>query len=220
MLDVEQTIVSQYGNSSTIGQLIQNMNEYIDPRTDFNTFFDFVWNVDTAQGFGLDVWGRIVNVSRVLKIPEDPLYFGFSQASPGSYPFDEQPFYSGIEAATQSYLLSDDAYRQLIFTKALVNISNCTAQTINQLLQNLFATRGKCYVNDLGNMSMRYVFEFVLSPYELAIIAESGVMPRPVGVSATLIQSDFPVFGFSEAGDCAPFGQAPFISESAIYAVS
>jgi hypothetical protein len=66
MINVEQTIISQYGNSATISQLIQNMNNYIDPRADIDNFFSFIWDVDQAQGFGLDIWGRIVGVSREI----------------------------------------------------------------------------------------------------------------------------------------------------------
>lgn len=218
MIDVEQTIISQYANSPTIVQLVRNMNEYIDPRTDFDTFYDFVWNVDTAQGFGLDIWGRIVNISRNLLIPIDPQYFGFSQGV-GTFPFDEAPFYDGTPPATQTYALSDDAYRQLILVKALANISSTNAPSLNQLLQNLFVNRGRCYVNDLGGMQLRYTFEFELTPYEFAILTQSGALPRPAGVGAILIATALPVFGFSEAGvdSAAPFGQAPFISESASY---
>lgn len=66
MRNVEQTIISQYGNSVTISALIGNMNDYIDPRADIDNFYSFIWNVDTAQGFGLDIWGRIANVSREI----------------------------------------------------------------------------------------------------------------------------------------------------------
>ncbi len=218
MIDVERTIISQYGNSATITQLIANMDEYLDPRADFDAFYDFVWNVETAQGFGLDIWGRIVNIGRELQIPNDPLYFGYSEAIPGSYPFDEQPFFSGTAPATKTYILADDAYRQLILVKALANISATNAPSLNQLLQNMFASRGRCYVNDLGGMELRYTFEFLLTDYELAIMTQSGALPIPAGVGAVLITTDVPVFGFSEAGDsAAPFGQAPFISEVATY---
>jgi len=221
MIDVEKTIISQYGNSATITRLIQDMNGYLDPRTDFDNFFNFVWNVDTAQGFGLDIWGRIVDIGRDLTIPEDPLYFGFNEALPGSYPFEEQPFYVGT-GATQTFRLADDAYRTLILVKALANISSVTAPSLNQLLQNLFAGRGRCYVNDLGAMSMRFTFEFQLTPVELAILTDSGAIPRPAGVSVSLFVVELPVFGFAEAGidSASPFDQAPFISESAVYAIN
>ena len=218
MIDVERTIISQYANSPTITQLIQNMNQYLDPRTDFDAFYDFVWNVDTAQGFGLDIWGRIVNIKRELQIPNDPVYFGFNEALPGSYPFNQAPFFDGNPAATQTYLLGDDAYRSLILTKALSNITSTNAPALNQLLQNMFSGRGRCYVNDLGGMQLRYVFEFDLTPVEYAIITQSGVLPRPSGVGAIIFQSALPLFGFSEAGDAAPFGQGVFIPQGAINA--
>lgn len=220
MINVEQTIISQYGNSATITQLIRNMNEYFDPSADFDTFYSFVWDVTTAVGFGLDIWGRIVNVSRELTIPSDPLYFGFNEASPGSYPFNEQPFWDGSSQSTNTYLLADDAYRQLILTKALANITSVNAPSLNQLLQNLFSDRGRVYVNDLGGMSFRYVFEFDLTPVELAIVTQSGVFPRPAGVKAFVFQSAFPLFGFSEAGSSAsPFGEGIFVPEGATYAI-
>lgn len=221
MIDVEQTIISQYGNSATITQLVRNMNAYIDPRADFDAFYDFVWNVETAQGFGLDIWGRIVNVSRELTIGDVTNRFGFNEALPGSYPFDEQTFYDSTPSATNTYALSDDAYRQLILVKALANISASNAMSLNQLLQNLFINRGRCYVNDLGAMNFRYTFEFLLTPFEFAIMTQSGALPRPAGVGASLINTVLPVFGFSEAGveSASPFGQAPFIQEGASNAI-
>ena len=221
MLNVEQTIISQYGTSATITKLIQNMNEYLDPRADFDTFFDFVWNVETAQGFGLDIWGRIVGIARELTINAQQSYFGFSDALPGSHPFDEAPFYVGDPGATQTYKLADDAYRQLILVKALANISATNAPALNQLLQNMFAGRGRCYVNDLWGMALRYTFEFDLTPYEFAIMTQSGALPRPAGVNASLFQSALPLFGFSEAGvSAAPFGQGVFVPQGAMNAAN
>lgn len=213
MISVERTIISQYGNSAIITQLVRDMDEHIDPRADIDAFFNFVWNVDTAQGFGLDIWGRIVNISRELTLPADPLYFGFNEAVPGAYPFDEQPFYPGAEAATQTYMMADDAYRRLIMVKALANISATDAPSLNRLLQNLFEGRGRCYVNDLGDMTMQYAFEFALTSFEFAIMTQSGALPRPAGVFAHLIQGPFPYFGF--ASDSAPFGQGIFIQQGA-----
>ena len=217
MENVEQTIISQYANSATIVQLIKNMNQYIQPWTNFDQFYDYIWNIESAQGFGLDIWGRIVGISRTLQIPSPALYFGYEEALPGSYTFDDQPFYNG-PAATEAYVLSDDAYQQLILVKALANISATTARAINQLLQNLFAGDGRCYVIDDGAMQMHYVFEFLLSPYQYAIMTTSGALPHGAGVSVSLINTVLPCFGFAEAGtySAAPFDQAPFISPEAI----
>lgn len=188
MINVEQTIISQYGNSSTIGQLIQNMNENIDPRADIDNFFNYVFNIETAQGFGLDIWGRIVGVSR--EVLTNPVYY-----------------------------LSDTAYRSLLLVKCLSNISIASAPAINQLLQNWLGPGVRAYVNDLGNMAIRYTFEFVLQPYQIFIITQSGIFLRPAGVLANIVTEEFPVFGFKEMGTtwAWPFNQAVF--SSGVYAV-
>jgi len=219
MINVEQTIISQYANSPTITKLIRNMNEYLDPRADFDTFFDFVWNVETAQGFGLDIWGRIVGIARELLVPPPVDYFGFNQATPGAFSFNDKPFYNGIPPVSETYILADDAYRQLILVKALANISATNAPSLNQLLQNLFSDRGRCYVNDIGGMRLRYTFEFDLTQYEWAIITQSGAMPHPAGVDTSMFNSAMPLFGFAEAGPSAvPFGQGVFMPLGAIHA--
>lgn len=77
--------------------------------------------------------------------------------------------------------------------------------------------RGRCYVNDLGNMQMRYTFEFYLQPWEKAIVTQSGALPRPTGVLASILEVQLPnVFGFAEAGtvSAAPFNQGTFYLNS------
>jgi beta-lactam-binding protein with PASTA domain len=212
--DVEPTVISQYANSPTLLRLVENMAQYIDPSADFLNFFSFVWNVDTAVGFGLDIWGRIVGVSRVLPIAGSLHDFGFhnSDSPPDWEPFNQGPFFNG-NANTGAYTLPDDAYRTLILTKALANITATNAQALNQLVRNLFPGRGKCFVQDTGGMSMSYVFEFALSTVEYAILTQSGVLPHPAGVLVSVFVVPGTSFvGFSEAGagTYQPFGYGQF----------
>ena len=192
MQNFRRTIESQYGNSSTIVQLITNMNDYIDPSANIDQFFSMVWNVDTAVGHGLDIWGRIVGVGRVLQVSAG-VYFGFTGPSGTSGDsFNTAPFYSG-GPLTGNYALSDDAYRALILAKALANICNATCQAINQILINLFNPYGpipfpgQAYVTDGLNMTMTYTFTAALDPVQTAIVYQSGVLPRPAGVSSTVV---------------------------------
>src|ERR1700749_3382285 len=126
MLNFGQTICSQYANSPTLLQLVKNMNDNIDPRANLLQFYNVVWNVDTAVGFGLDIWGRIVGVSRVIPIPATLGAFGFQT---DNFPPDWQnfgvtgqpatggPFFSG-QVNTGGFTLNDDACCVLILTKA------------------------------------------------------------------------------------------------------
>ncbi|CUJ80799.1 DUF2612 domain-containing protein [Achromobacter sp. 2789STDY5608628] len=211
---VARTIISQYANSPTLVQLANNMDDYINPDANFDAFYDFVWNVETAQGFGLDIWGKIVDIGRMLTVPGDVSYLGYEEAISWQ-PFNQAPFFTGVQA-TQTYRLADDAYRKLILVKALANISDCTSPSLNRLLSNLFAGRGRCYVSDTGNMEFRYVFEFALEPYEIAILTQSGAIPKPAAVLANVLQVDrSTTFGFNE-GLMQPFGSGVFFTSSGL----
>lgn len=183
-----RTIISEYANSPVLDALVDNFNECVDPATNLESFFDLIWNVNTAQGYGLDVWGRIVGVSRLIPVQNNDRNLGFEEATTANAdPFGQSAFYTGA-ALNNNFLLSDSAFRTLIFAKALSNISDGSIPSINQLLLNLFPHRGNCYVTDDGDMTMTYTFEFGLTPVELAIVEVSGVLPKPVGVKATVVQ--------------------------------
>lgn len=181
--DFWDTIQSQYANSERIIALIETFNDCLDQTANFDEFFRLVWNIDTAEGFGLDVWGRIVGVNRTLQI-SDVLFFGFSQQDPTVGTFGEGIFYSGTPA-TNNFVLSDASYRTLILAKALANICDGSITAINKVLLSLFPGRGDCYVWDGQDMTGAYVFEFELTPVELAVVVQSGVLPKPVGVLFT-----------------------------------
>lgn len=223
MNNVEDTIISQYRNTRTIYQLIKNTDEYIDPRADIDNFYNLVWNVETAQGFGLDIWGRIVNISRRIKISYN--CFGFIESGSDTKSFNTETgtqnggqFYRGVNLSSETMILDDESYRKLILTKALSNISIVNAPALNQILSNFFYGRGRCYVNDFGDMSMRYVFEFELSPVEISILLNSNCIVRPAGVLVYIFNCEIPAFGFNESGTCAmPFGHGTFYKQGLFY---
>jgi hypothetical protein len=213
MQDLEATIASQFANSPTLLQLIQNFNTYVDPTANLDAFVDYVWNVETAQGFALDIWGRIVGVTRNIPVGSTGPYLGF-EGDTSAQPFGQAPMFAGAFTGGL-FQLSDSAFRTLIYVKALSNISNCTPSSYNQLLDNLFESRGSCWCADLGNMTMRYVFLFTLEPYEISIIVNSGALPRPAGVLAQIYASSPPAttLGFNGTG-FQPFGQGTLSSTS------
>lgn len=206
-------IISQYGNSPRIDNIALAFDAAIDQTRNFDALYDLVWNVATAQGYGLDVWGRIVGIGRVIQVPAQN-FFGFEEALPGSKEWNVGTFYSG-GSATSNYPLADDAFRSLIYAKALTNISNGSIPSINRALMILFPGRGNAYCTEgapfgpyfgfaeahaagwnqapfysgasVPRMQMTYTFTFPLTPVELAIVMTSGVLPKPTGVQLTII---------------------------------
>lgn len=181
--NVRRTILSQYANSPVLLALIDGLGAAIDRQQQFDGFFSMVWDIDTAEGPGLDIWGRIVGVRRALYI-SDEQYLGFSDDT------DAVPFGSGIlfnsQRLTPNFQLTDTAYRQLILAKAALNITNCSIPDINAILRALFPDNGNAYVRDNRDMTMTYVFGSALSKVDYAIVTQSGALPKPAGVSVTV----------------------------------
>ena len=179
------TVIAQYANSPILLQLIANLAAYIDPTQRLDQFYQLVWNVDSAVGYGLDVWGRIVGVSRILQVPTGD-YWGFSQASDAE-PFNQAPFYNGANL-TSNFALSDTAYRTLILAKAAANITDGSIPSLNAILMTIFPSYGNSYVIDNEDMTMTLAFGASLSAVDYAIVTTSGVIPKPTGVSFTITQ--------------------------------
>lgn len=221
MLNVDQTVQAQFANSPTITALINSMNDAVDLRPQFQAFYDNVWNVLTAKGFGLDIWGRIVGLpnGRLLQLGTNNQILGFENDDipPDWAPFNQGTFFTGDNTST-TFELADDAFRTLILAKALANITATNSKDLNRLLRNLFPGRGRAYVIDrgksntaAGGMSMSFVFEFSLSVVEYAILTQSGVLPHPAGVGFNVIVIAKGQFNFREEGfQATPFGSGTF----------
>jgi hypothetical protein len=203
----------QYSASPVIQKLVTDRASYF-PNDWQDQFYNVVWNVDTAQDFGLDVWGRIVVIGRNIQVPVSD-YFGFSGTPQTWGAFGEESFFTG-PAATSTFTLADPAYRVLILAKALSNIARVDARSLNKVLQQLFPGRGRAWANDLGSMTMSVTFEFALEPWEFAVLTNGGVFPRPAGVGVKLYQIPVDTFGFAEAGDAEPFNQGTFLNLGAV----
>lgn len=147
--DIWTTVISQYANSPILTTILTNFAQYIDPTKNIGEFFDLIMNIDTAEGYGLDVWGRIVGIGRLLEVPVSDVFFGFAEGMPSWQGFNVAPFYFGTPQ-TQTYLLSDAAFRQLILAKAMANICDGSIPAINQILIALFMNpnRGNAFVTE------------------------------------------------------------------------
>ena len=194
MDNVAETILTQYAASPKLLSLIDTFNDVVSPGLQLESFYDLIWNIETAETYGLNVWGKIVNVSRRLTVNDDFNYLGFSEALidvptlTDPKPFNQAPFYSG-KTSTGTVELSDPMYRKLIMMKAMANITDCTIPNINRMLVYMFGDSGRAYIRNDGGMLMSYVFEFKLSVAELGIVQSSDALPYPPGVTVQIIQT-------------------------------
>jgi hypothetical protein len=207
----KDTILTQYSASTKLLSIIDTFNQAVSLDDFTDEFIAKVWDLTTCETFGLDIWGKIVGVSRYITAPIESSSFGFSEAddSDPDYPtpFNESPFFGGTQETT-NVRLGDDAYRTLIFCKAFTNISIATIPEINRFLKMLFYDRGRAYCVNYRDMTMGITFEFELAPYEVSILTNYDVTPIPSGVLLNINQVVSPYFGFSS--DAYPFNDGTF----------
>lgn len=176
----KEYVLSQYANSPRIVALLRSFEESLTTENDVNNFYQKIFNIKTAVGYGLDFWGKILNISRTLT-------------------------YNG-----QTFVLNDELYRFLLMIRATANITNCTVPNLTSILSELFKDRGNVYVFDTDVMQMKFVFTFYLTDEEKAILSIPGIPPLPTGVGLTLEEIPVQnIFGF-QGTELQPFNQAPF----------
>lgn len=169
---MRKEIYHQYAHSEKLVNFINNMETFLSCGNDLWNIYNYVFNINSASGFGLDIWGDILNVSRSLNIV-----------------IDEQ---------AQQYTMTDEEYRIILKLQALKNISDATPRSIKNSLNLVFAEYGNIYVSDLGNMKMRYTFEFLLPEIIYVILRQTNVIPRPAGVGFEIYElPSRKIFGFN-----------------------
>jgi hypothetical protein len=184
-LNPDDTIISQYANSPTLVQLIENFGAYVNPQANIDAFFDNMWNINTAVGYGLDVWGRILGADRTVRVPTTgSRYLGWAEADGDGLAtgWGLAPWYGGV-GLTENFTMNDAQFRTVLLAKAAANICDGSTRAMTQILLLLFPGRGRAYVRDNLDMSLTYMFGFTLTPTEIATVVQSGVLPRPTGIS-------------------------------------
>lgn len=182
-----QNVLWQYENADRLKSLISQKDEWYS--NNLNAFWqkivdDFL-NIRTATDWGLNLWGKILNVSRIYNV-------------------------NGVQTT-----ISTELYRRLILGKMSLIRSNGTVPEINKYLNFIFSdhTQTSGYaaiVNDNFDMSVYYVLNFTPSEEELALIYSRTFLPTPAGVLDKIYLLDqTTIFGFANTG-FMPFNTAPF----------
>lgn len=210
MLLPGETVQSQYSASPTIKALVESARVRIAPDEDIALFYREIFDPETAEGVGLDIWGRIVGATRSIYI-DNTDFFGFALS--GLDPLNISPFYNEAGASGE-YRMNDIAFRTMIFYKAMANISTETMEDINALLNDLMANihgnTARCFVLETGVMEIRAVFLFYLTPFEVAMLSQYSLLNRGSGVGFNFFQCDpDTVFGFAGT-ELQPFNQGVF----------
>lgn len=182
------------------GLVSQKEAWYTANQTDFwEGWYRDVFNIDTANRFGLVVWSIILNMD--LSVSLDPTRldkptFGFG---PTNKNFGHGNFGSKDSSTVG---LSLDQARTLIKLRYLKLISRPTVPYVNAMLAQAFGDRGKVYVLDSLDMEYAiYVFDFEPGSQLRFLLEHFDILPRPAGVGIQYRVLTRKVFGFGPTNE-------------------
>ena len=197
--DIAETVQSQYATSKRMRAVIDAFWQAINPKSDIDLLYKKLVNPRTAEGYGLDVWGRIVAIGRsYLAVDDDTPYFGFDPPegvkNERLNSFNNAPFYKTIYGKVR---LADPMFRTYVFLKALINISNSSLAGLNRMVRLLFPD-ADIQILHTGTMVLRVL---ILSPLSESDKAALDNLPwLPAGVGLEMYQVVTPTFGFAGTG--------------------
>lgn len=139
-----------------------------------------VFNLTTANTFGLAVWLRILNFSSNISFtPVVKDNWGFGNFA-GIENFDNE----GFSFTFNSVSLSNTLVRSILLMRWFNITEQPTAYNINRMLAHIFGP-GFAHVTDGHDMTISYVFNFEPSSELALALNEIEFLPRPAAVRYT-----------------------------------
>lgn len=205
------TVQSQYSASPRILFLAEYYWSMLDPTESINLLLKKMIDPVTAEGSGLDAWGRIVGIKRAL-VPTLGEYLAFDPHGLNNElgdSFNNAPW----NPLLASGMAPDTVYRVYVFVKAMLNIGNGSLADLNRYFSLLYENSGITVLH-VGTMVLR-VMDFGGRLTSADMLALKSLDWVPLGVGWQLWQGEPDCFGFAGSG-LKPFDQAPFIGDNVI----
>lgn len=196
-VDLLRAILWQYEDSDRLKTLVMAKQEWVDQYQSkfWSDWYRDVFNIDTANKFGLSVWGRILDISLGVEREAQPnkISFGFGS--------NNTNFNNGNLGSLNQTTQPLSLYQQRLVIRMRYFQITCrpTVPAINEFLAYLFRDQGAAYVIDNLDMSMTYVFGFPPSSELQYILENYNLLPRPSAVDVRWISFSRDSFGFGEA---------------------
>lgn len=192
-----QALLWQYTDAVNLQTLLEEKNDwYFQNQQEFWSYwFNNVFNLATANDFGLAVWSIILNQPTFINngpTPADYPAWGF-----GTF---HKNFTNGNFSLSNgsSTPLATPWARLLLQLRYFQLTSSGTVPEINRMLKYLFSSYGDAWLVDNLDMTQTYVFDFTIPAGMLMIFENFDVLPRPAGVKSSYYQGNYLRWGFGQ----------------------
>lgn len=196
--DLLKAILWQYENADKLKALAHLKAAYFNQSTVsfWQNWYRDVFNIDTANDFGLSVWSRILDVPLGIDIPpsdKNKIGFGFGKKKTN--------FKANFRRnADYTLSLTLDQKRMLVRMRYFNLTQSPTVTNINEFLKRFFWREdSKVFVLDPFDMTyMYYVFNFNPDERLRLLLENFDLMPRPSGVGVKYRIVTKKVFGYGQ----------------------
>lgn len=202
-----QALIWQYNEATAIQSILEQKQTWYNTNLSgfWENWYTDVFNLLTANSFGLAVWARILNVPLYINYnpepAETPIWgFGVNYENFGNGNFSDRGAIIFLSEEEQRFILRLKYYKLTsrqsptednIFLDYLLKTSNLPAQSY-----------GRMWVEDNFNMTITYRFTFTPSDTFLQILKDLDVLPRPAGVLIdNIVVTTYQAWGFNTVAD-------------------
>lgn len=183
-VDLMRALLWQYNDAARLEALVRQKQTWYDANQSafWSDWVADVFDLRTANDFGLSVWAIILDIPLVVASavdPSDKPIWGFGQY--------RENFTNGNFAAISSSALSTEQKRLVLRLRYFQLVNDGAVTEINAFFAYLFAPLGPAYVKDGYDMRARYVFGFPMSSALEVVLTEFDLLPRPAGVKVDYV---------------------------------
>lgn len=210
-VDVLRSLLWTFNEAVNLQGLLQAKQDWYDTNQEafWNDWITNVFDLRTADSFGLSVWSRILELPLFGSVePSPPTYPAFSfdngvMASPVQNFFDTNvPNTVGGNFATDAdaaFGLSLEEQRILLRLRYFQLVTRATIPEINTFLLEVFGS-DEIYATDNLDMTMRYVYVGATAINLATLLQTFDLLPRPAGVRIITEFANVQSFGFDPVG--------------------
>lgn len=196
-VNVLAALLWQYNDAANLQALLQAKKSWYDTNQQefWESWFTNVFNLATANQFGLIVWGIILGLPLYVNLsPTTGPVFGFDGSlGSGAVNFDNGVL---VDQNGSSDFLPLETQRIALQLRYFQLTSSGTIPETNRMLKYVFANHGRAWLLDNHDMTQTYVFDFPIT-WDLAFLFNNyDILPRPAGVGSNYEDATLVYFGF------------------------
>lgn len=190
-----RALLWEYNDATNLQSLIASkVTWYDENQSEFwDDWITNVFDLRTANQFGLIVWGILLNLPLYVNNPPTPSKPTIGFVDPSFTNFDNGNF-SDTHGGTN--ILPIATQRLALQLRYAQLTGSATVPEINRLLKRIFGTEGLAYVYDYGTMNQKYIFDFTLTADLIYLFTNFDILPRAAGVNSDFYDATKIYFGF------------------------